>query len=517
MLSNGSNKNSRKGSILLFIIVIGALLVAGAAFMFGSVQVGLASNNREYQRIHAENAATSVLNKTIQKFKTGSVDFADAVAYSRDDATASVTFDDQSTGPYSTNNFLSSSATSGWNNQMVPARSAHLVCVAENGGQRIVKEMVISMDAFPWSVASNGTIQGNDMEVYAVPSVEAAADGVTDNEKSKSHILSNGAGGTSIALSGNTVVSGDAKAVGDIDLVGGARIEGEELENQAVTGITINKSPADYDPVAVGKPALTFGSSTPEVAGRYIHNGDVTIRDLTFNDGLLFVRGDVEVTGEISGEGALVATGDITVTGKMKTKADLAALVSGGDVVINGTGQSSSSFQGLILAEGSFRAKDTTVIGSVISKAAGGSVELERVTMVRAKDLSAMDITYDVELKNFTQGQWSGNTRIGVLYKGQFVPNDDENYTRLQLLAQEIAKDGGKGQVVFEVSTGNYSTTPPLTLQNDFTLADGSWTAYEGQVKSSTIVTEEIFQLDFNKFLKVKGSFRPLYQKLSTL
>jgi hypothetical protein len=36
-------------------------------------------------------------------------------------------------------------------------------------------------------------------------------------------------------------------------------------------------------------------------------------------------------------------------------------------------------------------------------------------------------------------------------------------------------------------------------------------------VVTGTVVTEQIFQLDFNEFLRAKGSFRALYQKVTPL
>ena len=308
---------------------------------------------------------------------------------------------------------------------------------------------------------------------------------------------------------------------------GSSQVKGDQLSGQAFTQLDIRKKAADYDPEAEGKPSLVYGPGVEKIQGRYVASGDVFVNDLKLEDGLLFVRGNVTVTGKVSGKGAIVATGDITINGSMNTKADLAALVSEGDIKIRGVGQNSSTFQGLILAEGSFSAKDTRIVGTVISKDKDGKVELERVTMVRPKDLTKVEVEYDVLLKKSLEsyGGGSGGTdTFGVLYKkdandpGTFIEYKLENYDALKALAQRAKLEGGTFEYARHLN-GGFVVDPPEKepLRGDFMDARNIWNTYVGQVEANKVETDEIFQLDFNEFLKAKGSLRPLYQKTSAL
>ena len=44
-----------------------------------------------------------------------------------------------------------------------------------------------------------------------------------------------------------------------------------------------------------------------------------------------------------------------------------------------------------------------------------------------------------------------------------------------------------------------------------------AWNAYEDQVETDTVVTENIFQLDFNKFLRVSGTFQDVVQGIKPI
>ena len=487
--------------------------------MFGSINLTIASGEKFARRQSAESLAKSLIHKAIAQYKSGNLEFRDTLNQETSTSAATLTFVDEG-APYSTNNLTNSAGAVGWNGQLVPPKSVHLVSVCEVGGERIAVEMLLNQTSFPWSVASNGTIQGNDMEVFAIESKDEADGGFTDGEKLKSNIVSNSSGasgGNSIELSGNSVITGDAKAVAGISLLDASVVEGKLQANADAVNITLDRRAEDYRPDPSDSIAYDPTSVAP-ITGRYEASGDTVIGDLKFEDGMLFVDGNVTVTGDISGIGALVATGNITVTGSMNTKADLAALVAGGDINITGVGPNTSSFQGLILAEGSFKAKDTTLVGSALTLDQNGSVELERVRSVAAKDLTKLDLSYAVELKKAIDTNAS-SADIGVLYEGRFLKLEDTNYSALEQLANQIAIDGTTAQVVIELSPGNYSPTPPPGYREGRALlqATTSWSTYESQVKTSTVVYEDIFQLDFNKFLKTKGGFRPLLQRITSL
>ena len=365
------------------------------------------------------------------------------------------------------------------------------------------------------------------MEVFAIESKEQADSGFDDGEKLKSNIVSNSSGasgGNSIELSGNSVITGDAKAVAGISLLDASVVEGKLQANADAVNITLDRRAEDYRPDPSDSIAYDPTSVAP-ITGRYEASGDTVIGDLKFEDGMLFVDGNVTVTGNISGIGALVATGNITVTGSMNTKADLAALVAGGDINITGVGPNTSSFQGLILAEGSFKAKDTTLVGSALTLDQNGSVELERVRSVAAKDLTKLDLSYAVELKKATESfigsRFAPGESAGISYEGQFVAFTPENYTALESLAAQIQADSGSGrlQVRKELPDGSfvYEDNPSASVERDYRTASTHWNAYSTQLETQTVIYEDIFQLDFNKFLKTKGGFRPLLQRVTAL
>ena len=425
------------------------------------------------------------------------------------------------------------------------------MAVATQGHEKRVVEIIAVNDSFPWSVASNGSITGNDMEVYSIISTHGLAGGasangqIRDDQKHKSNILSNSSsGGTlgssaSIYLTGNSVVTGKAQAVGDVVALPPSTVE-QELPKQDPQTITLAATADNFKP----DPADTtvYGPTVTEISGLYeatATGGPVIVGDIHFNDGLLYIRGpkgspakgDVELRGNITGNGAVVAEGNITVTGSMQTTSDLAALVADGDITITGPsggGPGASSFNGLILAKGSFKAKDTRLIGSIITLDDTGSVQLERVQSVSAKNLTQIDLNVSIELKKAANSNLTGGFQstdfIGVLYtdkndQQQFVILDPKNYSALEALALQANNSGGTAttKVILRQTTGDIDIDPnnigaiPSTLRSSAGSAYSGWNNYLNEVKTDTVKYEKVFQLDFNKFLKSPGTFRQAY------
>ena len=237
---------------------------------------------------------------------------------------------------------------------------------------------------------------GENMEVYGIESLEAAADGViSDDEKQPGHIVSNATTGQSdpnaIVLGSGTSISGDVKARGSID-VGGAVVQGKVLPNAAQQNLP-DVSVEAFDPAGktgeypwTGAPGPDGGP--PQLVGRARYSGDLTIDDLDMAEGLLYVDGDVTVTGTVKGKGAIVATGKITVTGSMDAESDHAALVAKGDIKIHGDGPNSSKFQGLVYSEGSIDIARTKIMGAAVSKDTAGTTKLEDVVAVAVPELT---------------------------------------------------------------------------------------------------------------------------------
>lgn len=211
-------------------------------------------------------------------------------------------------------------------------------------------------------------------------------------------------------------------------------------------------------------------------------------------------------------------------------------MVAGGDISITGQGTTTSSFQGLILAEGSFKAKDTTLIGSALTLDKNGSVQLERVRTVAARDLTKVDLSVSVTLDSIihrngggagsgvgTTGGTGTDNSIGVSYKGVFVEFRPENAQALEDLALQISKDKAAGEV--GIMLGGVPLKPgdpgfsdiSSPVLNSYSVNAPLWKHYQDEVNNQSITYKNVFQLDFNKFLKTKGGLRPLLQRVAPL
>ena len=90
----------------------------------------------------------------------------------------------------------------------------------------------------------------------------------------------------------------------------------------------------------------------------------------------------------------------------------------------------------------------------------------------------------------------------------------------LGLLALTIIRENdGPGEIIVRKTNPDGSTTdsnrPSITLQSDFRKAGTSWNNYKNAVETGTVVTQDIFQLDFNKFLRVSGTFQDVVQDIT--
>lgn len=524
-----TNRRVRTGgsSLLITIFFLASLIFGVFILSMVSTQSTLFAGKKHIGQIQAQNAAQTLISQVLTKFEEGDFSYSTDIEVETGISSAFLTFDSESGKPYSTNNLTESASVSGWNNTIVPGNACHLVAVGENNGQKVAFEVMIFLPEFPWAIASNGVIQGNDMEVAGVSYSEYVNTGLRDgslddDEVGKSNLLSN-AQGSSIVLTGSSRVRGNAQTRGRIQLSGSSQIDGKREENQPERVLTIPKRAAQYAP----DPSDTqlFDASVSNINTLFrARNNEVVNRDLAFEEGFLFVEGDLEINGNVSGYGVIVALGDITINGSVSnSEGDLLALVSGRSVELNGSGQDLSFFKGLVLAEGSFKARDITLLGSVVTLDQAGTVELERVRSVSANDITKLDLTYAVKLKEATNANRGlvANEVAVIFYEGSFIELTPTNYDALEALGQLIAdnNDSGELKVRVEHSDGTFTIEdrPSATFFQDFRAALDAWTAYEGQVKTNSVEYEEIFQLDFNKFLQAKGGFRHLYQRAITI
>ena len=90
----------------------------------------------------------------------------------------------------------------------------------------------------------------------------------------------------------------------------------------------------------------------------------------------------------MKGKGAIFATGNVTVHGISTYGAnDQEAIVAKGDIAIEGSGRDRSIFQGGVYTQGNFRAKDVTLVGSLVANkteenSGGSQMELDTCNVV---------------------------------------------------------------------------------------------------------------------------------------
>ena len=146
-----------------------------------------------------------------------------------------------------------------------------------------------------------------------------------------------------------------------------------------------------------------------------------------------------------------------------------------------------------------------------------------------AKDLTKLDLNVPVELKKAAERNVSGGGGIGgsevfgVMFQGEFTPLSPSEYDTLRSVAEQSLATG-QSSTPGIMKSGNFITeqdpeysTISSVVRLDFLSAASHWNNFGDQVESSSVIYEDIFQLDFNKFLKTKGGFRPLLQRVTPL
>ncbi|MGE0490494.1 MAG: hypothetical protein AB7S38_14910 [Vulcanimicrobiota bacterium] len=282
---------------------------------------------------------------------------------------------------------------------MVPAHAIHLVAVGSCRGRQVVREAILHIPPFPYSIASNGRIEADRVLVGSVENLAAFENGLNPDELFPGHILSNAtdSNGPALVLGQQCEVLGDARAVGSVDNHGLVRGQLRPFsEAQAIATI----DPTTYDPR--GQLNLRSLDSSFEnrlsVAGPARRQGDLIVGDgLDLDGGLLYVDGDLVVHGGIRGQGAVVCTGRLEVHGGSQlTSTGLTALVAGGDVTLHGEG---SVFTGLVATQGGFSADNLEVRGVLLAQ---GDMHLEDTRLYYAPEAGHIELEDRLNLADDT-------------------------------------------------------------------------------------------------------------------
>lgn len=401
----GRRDARHRGASLLTFLTLSALIftlvvaLVGAAFHHLHLS-GYAANAQQ-----AQNLADSAISKAIEQVLVGEeqtgdlrygIDQTQTVLVQPDpDAQAwgVASFDPSYLSehdlalPQSLNNLQSDSATTTVQGALVPAGALYLAGYGISGGVERRVEAIIHLPRFPYSLAAQGPVRGQDVFVSGLAdgaTLTLGADPRPEDLRPGSLASNSTSGDLAVELTGQSKVKGDLKSasgarVGAESVVEGAlKLYADPTTLPQVPLESYRPDPADPD---VNR-SLSSLESNLQLSGSAYYDGNSPLNilnGLTLNGGVLFVQGDLTVRGGISGKGAVIATGNISVEGGGSVATDnLAALLSGGDLTIDGGTPDARAavFEGLVYAQGNLRARNVSLVGTAISHGAAGS-ELE--------------------------------------------------------------------------------------------------------------------------------------------
>lgn len=408
-----SNRTFRPGrrrcgaGLAVTLVVVG--LVAMLACVIASASVGhLQVSTRATNEAFAYDAARSVVSLALARiYKApdfGTVDGSDrtltfSLPLAPEGNEAMLTFDPAQAAkleiPLSVNNLMGKGSVATPQGKVVPTQAVRLVAVGRCLGVSRRIEVVLHQPPFPFAACCDGAIVSSGGLQVASREMDTPPD--TPVQKMKpAEVMCNASASDAIRLGPETVINGDLRAVGGIrvDPSGGTTVMGQVLEGQGrrrVDPIDISK----YDP---GSDATSLSPSyaSPRFTGKLRSKGDVSIEgDTTLDGAVMYVEGDLTINGALRGSGIIVTTGKLTIVGQADMDgADKVAVVSKGDVRIEGRGQSTSKLRGVVYTEGSLVASRLRLEGTLLSRTdASSQVRLDQVSLIRDLTASRVEVT----------------------------------------------------------------------------------------------------------------------------
>ncbi|MEW6283528.1 MAG: hypothetical protein AB1758_33265, partial [Candidatus Eremiobacterota bacterium] len=408
--------HQRRGTLLgtvLLVCIAGLFTVL--AFCFTTLY-NFTHTKRLENRMRAQEQADQVLEYAFDRLKQqpafgkagapGST-LERTVSQAGAEVTGRVTFDPEAARqlriPLSVNNLEGNASVLGVDGIAVPAHAAHVVAVGESGGVRSRVDYLVHMPRFPYVIAASGRVQSRGgLLVASTESLSPGGQNFNAAELSPGHLLCNSPEARAVALSGAaTRVTGDVRCAGGVQLLGGARVEGE-LRQRATPEVLQRVDLESYDPA--GRAGLVplqevYGSRTLRGFGR--RQGDlVCTGNLALENALLYVTGNLTVQGTITGKGVVVVLGQTRLEGgAFLSGSNLCAVLSRGNLTVSGNGQGRdrSFFRGLIYTEGDLTARDVTLVGALVGHGGPGSgMQLDNVNAVHDPAAVKVEIDYPV-------------------------------------------------------------------------------------------------------------------------
>lgn len=294
----------------------------------------------------------------------------------------------------STNNLEGANSVQGAEGRTVPSHSALLIGEGRCGGVVRRVEVVLGVPPFPYALAAAGAITARRGVTVAGVQKKLVAPLSPTELLVPAHLLSNDGSPDAVFLGPGTNITGDAQAVGQVQLDPSAAPGTIHVQGRVRSGAAAQKIPrinvANYDPQAGDAAFTTLAAATDSgaavLSGAFRRQGDLTITGgLKLDGGLLYVHGNLTVGAGITGKGLVAATGNITVRGQSDFRSgNGVAMLAGKNLTISGSGATGSYFQGLLYTEGTLDADHVTLLGSLIA-ADEHQVTLEEARVVHEK------------------------------------------------------------------------------------------------------------------------------------
>lgn len=275
----------------------------------------------------------------------------------------------------------------------VPAASARLIARGHYGGSQEILEALVTQPVFPFALASHGPIystQGLIVATLAEDTPSGRQNLLTDPARygKPANVLSNGDGLQSVQILGPSTICGDLQTSGRVDLSGNPiQILGELREDHDPGSLP----EIDFAQLLPNSPQTTTSapSNSPTLRGAVVCNGPfVCTGNLKLEGASLYVKGDLSVGGELQGYGTLTVEGTTHLHGSANLSSlGRVALVSRGDVNLEGNGPQQSYFKGVVYTRGKLTAHGLMVYGCLLGAApgpaSGAQLDLQECVLVQ--------------------------------------------------------------------------------------------------------------------------------------
>jgi len=275
----------------------------------------------------------------------------------------------------------------------VPAASIRLIAEGRYGGSQEVIEALVTQPVFPFALACHGPIH-SDQGLIVATLAEDTASGrqnlLADPARygKPANVLSNGTNLNSVQILGPSTICGDLQTSGRVDLSGNPiQILGELREDQDPGNIP----QIELAQLMPASPQIMASapSNSPTLRGAIVCHGPfVCTGDLKLEGASLYVKGNLDVGGQLQGNGTLTVEGTTHLRGSSNlTTLGRVALVSQGDVTLDGTGPQQSYFKGLVYTKGKLTAHGLLVYGCLLGAqpgpASGPQLDLQNCVVVQ--------------------------------------------------------------------------------------------------------------------------------------